>query len=701
MCINTEKEQGCNQQRTIIAVTQLSLKVIFRVMVEIRQGHQVELTFWKCPKWLSVISWCLQKNQPNCLSVEQLRIEPYSLTADRLCDKHRRNFRSLANETVMVATRNIVSTLDLKKEVPSIFPSWSLNKVMPAFIEYQIARHIKNSVYMLFFLLSHRAKASDTERNNYLLYVPSTWWGRNLQRFLNDRYDMEINAGGGDTEGVMSLLVLRFKNQFKRFGKASAQSNPVSVEALPSLNFITVDFVKNTNFSQVGYDLPGRIGACISDGISPDRRNNLNWFWDGHMNPKSCTVLWDNDYRSPTQAEKMLSCVHPFQIFNKKTSGQDSALDDFPLWKPGKRFYFCLWKTLTKLIQSFGANVNRFSIRFVWIYVQTLILIKGVAWWYDFFKTTQTEIYMEDAYGLQIFQRAVAMDLVKGIVTLTERSLFYNNYSIEDIRPAHVSFLGGPNSIREMANPEYVTVKLMVGFYFDQVNDSLLMNQRQQLKEKFKLNGAYEKGPMVLVCDEVGFIYGRDSVFDFYNKLADDVLEHRNYSLLIKPKKKDFFKRFPKELSEKLLKLYNLNHCHVLEPDATVSLGVGVSDFVISVPSTAMYIAIASGKKTIVYNPYHTIKDIFYDQGLKDLCIFTDMDRLTKNFQRYLTKEKQNIGDATAVLSKIDAFQDNRSCERMASFLKVYIKYRHAGNDRELALAKTEKWFNESFLPVA
>lgn len=699
--MNRKIKQSRDQQRTVIAATHLSLKIIFRIMVEMRQGHLVELIFWKCPKWIAVIYRCLQRKYPGRLCVEQLQTMPYALPADRLCDKDRCNLRSLANETVITATHYIFSTLDLKKDAPSIFPTWSLNKVIPAYFEYQIGRNIKNSVYMLFFLLSHRAKTFDTG-NYYLLYVPSTWWGRSLQRFLNERYDMEIDSGGSHTEGMISRLVLIIKSRlkFKMFRNTSAQYKSTS-GASPSLNFLIVDFVKNTNFFQGGYELSAGVGVTVSDGISPDRRNNLNWFWCGHMNPKRCTVLWDNDYRSPTQAEQMLSCVHPFQIFNKKTSGKGSRSDDFPLWKPGKHFYSMLWASMMKLIQSFGANFNRFSIRVVWIYVQTLILIKGVAWWYDFFKTNQVEIYMEDAYGLQIFQRAIAMDLVKGLVVLTERSLYYNNYSIEDIRPGHISFLGGANSIREMPKLEFVTIKSMVGFYFDQVNDSLLMNQCRQLKEKLTRIGAYERGPLVLVCDEAGFIYGLDSIFNFYDKLADDILEHKNYSLLIKPKKREFLNLFPKALFEKILQLCHLNLCHIFDPNVTVSLGVKVADFVISVPSTAMYIAIALGKRTIVYNPYHTIKNIFYDQGLEDLCIFTDMDRLTQNFQEYLKTEKQNIGDATAVLNEIDTFKDNRSFERIAAFLKVYIQCRHAGNNREIALAISEKWYNESFLPTA
>jgi hypothetical protein len=327
----------------------------------------------------------------------------------------------------------------------------------------------------------------------------------------------------------------------------------------------------------------------------------------------------------------------------------------------------------------------------MWTNLKILRLLRGVSWWYDFFKTNNVRICIEDGNGIETFKKGIAMDMVGGLLVLTERSMPLNNYSYKEIRPAHVAFLSGPHSLRQIARPECVQQKIIIGHYYDRMHEKdVLKEQTLTLHRKLEEIGASKNKPLILVCDEGGMLYGKEHVIYFYQKLIEDLQRKGGYALLLKPKKEGFLKRLPEYLTEQIALMVERKRCFVLEPFASVSLGVSVADLVISLPSTSMFTSIAMGKRTVIFNPFKTIRNLFYKQGLEDKCIFTDIVILLKNFHKYLMGLNRSFGDCRAVYEQIEPFGDGKAGERITYFLNVLMKNLMIDSSSEAALELTK-----------
>lgn len=689
---NADTKNSCT-----VASVFISFSLLIRILWMIFKYDSLEVVFWRCSAFTKLLLNFLKKFNSERLVLSQLPCKPSELPAKKLYDLKKQNLRTEINNTIISSARSIVSSIRNQLNLSSIFPIWSANKIIPAYLEFKIAENIEDSVYLAYHL-KFRQINENRNRNRIrqsILYVPTNWWGKKLVHTINMPFKVII---GGRVPGIVlktyNFIMRRYDKTLKKlFARKNSQQSIHSTTYLYHL----ISHLEENNFNHKNFmpiePFNGRIAVIISDGISPDRRNNLNWMWGSNIIPGEIVALWDNTYRLPTNLEYKLVEKLGLKIFKRKTHYNNSDKCLFPVWKPTFKYYIFLFFMMAKFIKLIMKTVGRLNKKTLWAYIQTVILLKNIAWWYDFFKFNDIKVYMEDNYGDEIYQQSVAIDMAGGVNVLIERSMVYGNHSYFDDRPANISFLSGSYMINQMVDPDKIMHKFIVGYYYDQMDKGVIEKQKEILKYELQQAGALNNGPLILICDEPGVIYGKDVIHYFYRALLNDLHEKKGYTLLIKPKKKLILLGLPRDVNKCLTSLIEKKRCFVLDPSTSISLAVNISELVISVPSTAMFTSIAHGKRTAVFNPYRTVKDIFYEQGLENKSIFEDLNCLLNSLHEYLEGRFSEFGDCSAVHKIIDPFRDGKAGERMSLFIKKFLEHLQLYGDREIAIGKAKEEF--------
>ncbi|MBI4680526.1 MAG: hypothetical protein HY753_04805 [Nitrospirae bacterium] len=651
-----------------ISTVYISALLVPSILKLAKKYCSIEIVFWKCSVFASFLIGICNILMSGKLTISRLPCEPSWLPARYLCDLEKRNMRKEVNERIIFLAR---------------LPSMTAEKFIPAFIEFEIASDINNHVYLAYHLL---ARYFQEMERRYILYIPSIWWSKDVSSNLVD-IPIQILIGGSYPhflERTVNCLKSRFSNLRKRFN-----SNKKNESVEQRSNFIrssaTEALQVKDNYSAEDGSM-GRIAVGVFDGLSPDRRNSMNWFWGTtNINPKTITAIYRNPHTIPLGYELDIAKKLGFRVYTNQKHHSDLGNNECRVWRPTFKYYVSVLFLMGKGFRATFAFHNR-NMKW-WILLRFLELMKGAAYWYDFFAENNIKVYIEDDYELEMFQRAVAMDMAGGINVLIERSLPYDNYSYLDNRTAFISFLAGFHSLNQlMVYRDNIAHKVIIGHLFDQTERKILESQGVALKRQLYEIGAYAKGPLILLCDEAGAIYGVEEIHNFFRIIMCDLKKTNRYNLIIKPKKEKFLSMLPQYIRYDLNLLVENKSCFILDPSLTISLAAVVSDLVISVPSTAMFTAMFFGKKTVVYNPYRTIRSIFYEQGLEGKSIFDDAASLLNALHRYLNKEFDDFGDCSEILKILDPYVDGEANERITLLLKHFLKNLSSGGNRSSSI---------------
>lgn len=671
-----------------VGASYVSFSLLLRILCQLSKYNSLEFVFWKSNIIVEIVLKLLSKLWPSKFTLSRLPCEPLYLPAEMFCDLRKRSFRVKANDVVNKTSRKIFSTVGSQLNIKPLFPDMSVNKFIPDYLTFRIVQNIENIVFFAYHFYSRKINNKKPE-HTFILYIPSAWWSRDVASALNDLPITILIGGGNDTinffvRSILRTLIVLLENSIHNLIKILKIRRHFQNEPLYMVPFIETRLKRIKKIEPVKNAVPG-IGTYVYYGLRPDMRNDLNWYWSVDANHMRVVAVWGNEYRLPMNYDFDFIDQVKLKVYSGRTHLTHFKKNIFPVWKPTHRCYVLLLVMIFNLIKTFLKNKRYLSLRALWSYGQMLRLLYGIVWWYDFFITNNIKIWVEDAYDRSTYQRVVAIDMAKGISVLFERCMAYGNSFVE-ARPAYVSFQSGAYSLKQIENTDKVVQKVVVGYYLDQMDNGILEKQRKYLRETLHKLDAYNDGPLVLVCDEGGTIYGADKVFYFYRELLKDVQQKGEYRLLLKPKRKVIFQELPSDIIDSLKILIQRKKCFILEPSTTITLAASVVDLVISVPSTAMFTAITLGKKTIVFNPYYTMKGIFYDQGLENKCIFEDMLILLDSLHKYLRGQFSGLGDCTAVHEIIDPYRDGKAGERIASFLKYFLEYYSQSKDREVAI---------------
>lgn len=609
------------------------------------------------------------------VDLRYLDCTPSLLPASILSDRDGKNLRPRINQEVITVSKSIASKIVNPFSEGGVFGAWAIRECIPALLEFQIASKIQEHVFVFW---NARIRQQQLQQHDSVkVFTPESWWGRELAREMSvssDAIDIvckpcekkNVSLFISRAEGILVRLAGRFFGTSESGGRSSKIAN-LSVLSPPKVTRLV---------ASAQQDIPGTfsVGTCIADGVSPDTRNSLNWAWQTSLPGERISAVWPDQFLVIRHKKPDLNTsLNSLRLHRRKDilfSNANNSLD-IPVWRSTHKYYLYRVLLMLKVFRHVAPWRLLLADASGWVAMCLLGQGRNFAWWCDYFDSNHVKINVEELYGPEIYARALAIDYLAGVNVLTERSMTYGNNSYLMNRVAHYSLIAGPYSEACLTGIERSNHKIKVGYYFDQMENTILKNQCELAKATLLELGYDLSKPVILFCDEPGVIYGASEVFKIYQSILGDLATNENYLLIVKPKKKHIFDSLPDSVYSQLQELVSQKHCCVLDPGFTISLAASIADVTVSVPSTAMFTSMALNRRTVVLNPYRTISGIFYRQGLENICIFDRSEDLLRSLQDWITNQSQAFGDCSKVFADIDEYGDGRTSLRIDRFLKI------------------------------
>ncbi|MBM3251188.1 MAG: hypothetical protein FJZ11_00200 [Candidatus Omnitrophica bacterium] len=663
-----------------IATLYLSWFLLFRARIFFSRPAWLKIIYFKANPLAKFLLVLLKKIKRQPVILIELPCLPYYLPASELCDAKGNNLRKEINEKIIVLARSLFLLFKKEPGWGRMFPAVSAGKFIPEYEKYRIAGAIQNYVFFAYHLYSCFLKNKTMDNQEYMLYIPSTWWS---DEFINQLKNLPVKIAKG-RKACLDINFRLLKNSRNNKGRAQE----VNING----DYVIEAGLRHFNKSQSS---PGCyktfVGTTIYSRIGSDLRNSLNWAWDDSFDKGRIVAVLADENNGVRESEINLANMMNMKVYRQ--SRRATASGRLALWKPTRRYYLTICRLTMNFFRLFCQNLPQIDSKYLWRYAQVFRSLKGIAWWYDFFCAHNIKVYIEEMFGEYVFERAIAIDMAGGVNMLTERSVLYSNNSFLDFRPAFISFLSGEHSLKYFIKQESLMHKVICGFYYDQTDRGSLDEQAKALQQRLGLEGAYRDAKLILICDEMGLIYGFNEVVNFYRHLLRDLENKAGYNILIKSKKEIIFNRLPGDLNNIFIDMVKRKRCFILSPDTTISLSLKVSDLTITLPSTAMFNSIAMGQRTAVLNPYRTIDGVFYEQGLANQSIFLDMESLLDNLHRYIEGKNDKFGDCAGIRRILDPYQDLGASQRIGYYVNSFIEKIVQTKNRDQAMEYANKRF--------
>jgi hypothetical protein len=539
------------------------------------------------------------------------------------------------------------------------------------FFENELGLHIEDHLHLAYYLYALHLKNQNPKNARYILLLPKFWWAKDVRRHLK-HLPVEVMIMGRHCEWfLLKAYSKRLKLRFGTLKEKPVEANKQEIPFLrPTVRAFTQNFSRNGNRSE-----ETKICAVLCDGAFPGERNNIRWLWNEYGHPHTLVLyVWEHLKRILSRKEvDYLKSIGSLLWRRKKYDARSQA--EVPVWNDTINTFRFMWRMIAPLLPILPTVFSPKASRLRWQLYRYLYIVPQAAKVSDFFNANNIKIFIEELHSRPVFINALAVANVNGISIISERSQEYDNHHIISSRPADIIFISGAHSLRQLVLKENRCPTIVAtGFVPDETHHATLNEQMAFIRSKLP-----NDKPVVTIIDEPGLIYGTESVALFYQTLFEDIAKTKSYHILIKPKKALTLSNLPNATQKRLAFLIERGYVTILTPDCSVTLAAKIADLSISLPSTGMFNAIYTGSRTVVFNPYRTIRRIFYEQELYNRCIYEDINRLVRDMHAFFNGRMSNFGDCESVYRALDPFGDNGAAVRIGRFL----------NDLRDALEKT------------
>ncbi len=684
--------------------TLYSLIVVFTLLIK---RSRVIFIYWEINKFNEIAIFVLKKIWNKKFRIQPLPAAPGYLSAKMLSNLEGNNLRCDVNEQVILTAKALVDKYfgNDKDIVRLAGKEYDPNTII-GLLRRKISMDIEPHFYLAYHLYSQRLIKSNGTNYQFLIIIPKSWYARDL---INPLETLKIGVliGGSTANTFVKRSVCYCLRKISRFSvfkekKVIEKQNKTEIPKQfvdPYVNSEENDILTEVRKHNKSEHINGQFRVCsvISDGFDPHLRNNIRWFWDSGLGFSELVLVWENSYRKPSQWEQIIYKNQQILVYNVPTDHAIYPDYKFKNWQYSKEYKSILKKLIIRLLRMIPKTLFPFGARQRWMLFFMLPFTRQIARWQDFFICNRIKIFVEDSFESQLFARKLALEAVKGIQVLVHRSQEYDNHNYLSERFGDINLLSGIHGIRQLVDKsENSPLIAFVGYPDDQGSEAL--TQKMSINLKKTINNNLQT---VVVFDEGGFIYGADKVYEFYDILLDDLKKRGGYQLIIKPKKRNILARFPENLRVKFDEMLEKRDCILLEPLCTASLAVNLADLVISLPSTTMFESIIWGVRTVVVNPYRTIRRSFNEHRLLQQCIFEDVRPLLESMHMYFRGNNPSFGDCSVMQAVLDFKMDRKGNERSGYFICSLLSAFNKGVDREKALRDAtseyiEKWGNKT-----
>lgn len=616
------------------------------------------------------------------LKLQILERDPYNLSAQHLCDSQQRNFRCDAIESVISAAGAAV--VGASAEIGAILQSLALTNsadIARKFLRHQAGETFKNHVYLGYHLLT--VSRQEGSPQNAVLIIPQAWWFENVRGVFKDIKLSVVGYSVGVRFGDVGFgnLLRRLFRQVKANGYLDRQPGRSDVDM--DCGCIECSNLRARNSVWNGV----RVSGTAFDGLDASLRNNVGWAWCCDLPLDAFVFFWAVISRRPTNWEMVLGQYGP-HIVNITPDAVAGQFSEFHMRPAGRlrRTWRLMLANLLMIIKWRAALTTR---RRKWVSTNIALLLSRTHDWTDILDQMNIRVHVEFDYGVEAYARALAIRRLGGVVVLDQRSQYYDNYDHTSDRPGDLAFVSGPNGLRYYS-PRCFEVPdiVMTGLGSDGGGAVPL-----GLLEKTSL-----ALPRVAVFDEPGTLYGPEHALQFIASLIEHCFQNGCYRIIFKPKKwQNLVRKLPAHIVQMLDSLVAMGKCDVLPSEVSVHRVCQISDLVVSVPSTAAYIAIGAGKPTLVFNPFHTIRTVFYEQGLSGRCIFDQIGDLLASVSVFVASRSFDEAMCKELRKALDPWLDMSGNRRKGYLLSVLVDRLSLGDDREIAIKEALSAYRDMY----
>lgn len=658
---------GASQHRTACGTLYLSLRAVRPILALGRGAARVEVIYRRANPLARLALQILGRGR---VGLARLDTDPYFLPAQHLCDAQKRNFRCDAIETTIATARRLVA--DMAVDIASIESAFGLRDctdILRRYLRCEAGDSVKNYVYLGYHLLSLHARGEITDG---VLLLPAAWWSAELARQLarTGLACREVALPGGEAAWLLGRLAASLR---WRSGRVQVPQWVTRQGRDTHLDAIRGDDPLGRATAWPG----PRLSAMIWDGLDYRLRNNVTWAWDSSLPVAALTLFLGGAYQAATDWERRL----PAAGIHVVAHGAFGA--------PARRGWLRRAGGVLRILSAgWITGPRRWSAsgRLAWSALRVAVLVDLARHWSRRLRREEVKVHVEFDYGLHAYARALAMRAAGGTTVLDQRSQYYDNYDHTSDRAGDVYFVSGAHGLRYYS-PRLFEVPAIVitGLSAD---DGLAQGVPYA-------GGAGAPLPAVALFDEGGTLYGPEHVHRFVADVVGHCDRSGRYRLLFKPKRwLELFRSLQADTRDILQRLVSEGRCEILAPEVSVRSVCLASVAAVSVPSTTTCITIVAGIPTLVFNPFHTIRTMFYEHGLEGRCVFSGVDNLLAALDSLLTAAPPGIGRCDRVRQALDPWRDLEGNKRKGAFLHDLLCAFASGKERAAALDSAVAAYN-------
>lgn len=671
MEVGTNKDADVNSSQTglrpVYGVLNLDLGAAMKIAGAADAGEDVvivcRLSNWIARKYL-------QRRLGKRLSLHVLDRDPYYLPAQEMCDEQCRSFRCDAIESVISVARLMADAIG--DELAATLAATNLRDtedILRRFFRHQAGDAVREHVYLGYHLLS---KWQAKRHSRPVLLLPKCWWSTYVATVL-DPTGLTIGwVSPPSSISRRASFVARWFVRRNRPAKApvaanSSQGIQPDTPREPDLSWLSP---RKTFWYGV------RASGMAFDGLDPRLRNNLGWAWRSDLPLDALVVFWAVKSRPANDLEHKLGSLgaHIVSMVPDEAGQLDYELRFY--WPTMQKRFLRLGKAYFQVMRNRPGTI--LTARGRWLAINMASLLARWVNWHSVFSRMNVRVNVESDYGMETYARAFAMRILGGVTILDQRSHYYDNYDHSSERPGDLAFQSGPCGLR------YYSPRL---FDVGQIVMTGLGRDGADVACKPLLLGNSEQQPVVALLDEPGTIYGPEHALRFVSSMIEHCVRHGGYRIVLKPKRKDeLIAKLPKGVTDSLNRLIGNGRAHVIPSSTSVVQLCEVSDIVVSVPSTAAYLAIGTGKPVLVFNPFHTIRTVFYEHRLDGVHIFVDLDALLTRLSVILASGQFGAEALERTRKVLDPWLDMNGNERKGYFVSQLVRHLSDGTPRRGAI---------------
>ena len=549
----------------------------------------------------------------------------------------------------------------------------SLNMVS-AYFGMKIAREITAVVYIANYARWQKYETEKGQREN-ILVIPASDWSAFLAENLKGETERVIVEKKERMQDIRRKLRI-FKHTLQGIVKTglSAVLNPAKLHAEAKVSEEIKpghDYYKN-----------GKVMATYAMGISSDMRNDISYIHASGLKTERLALLFRYKALIPTPEE--FQWMRENGVTLCSTPRMKPAVPGVPPWHPSPALKKILTHFYRKYISLYfqcrSPRVKWAS----WLLDHYWEMGFESAYWKDLFIANKINIVVHQIPTAENFLISLALSEVGGISVNLERSMLFDYCTYLHNPPNHVYLLTGPYSLTQIPEPSFSLCTVQVGSLnvnSDHTGIPGLENLRRQTEM------------IIAVFDEMpsDWFFG-DSIRQLYRGLIELVEQDSRFGLLIKSKKPQVLERLPEE-AKAIQGLVEKGKCLVLDWKVPVAAAAVNSDLVISVPSTAIFEGILTGKRTLLFNPMRAGCKLFYGNNGLNRRVFENSRDMQASLRNYADGRDLSIGDCGDIASFTDPFGDGKGAARIGAYLGTCLAGFDAGLGRNQTIAAANAQF--------